>query len=124
MGDVLRASYWTDVVFEAGRETADAVRRHRRYASAMLLGLLICAAAVAFAAAGMGGLASLIAVVAWLCAVAALSGALFLWKLISIPPRREAEQAKAIERLSAEMERLRPGRQPAAPEGGSRATLA
>jgi len=101
MGDCLRAFYWNETVREAGRETLDAARRHRRYALIVVTGLLIAAIAVRF----MAG--DLIAAAGWLAAVGGLLAALFLWKLISIPPRRHAAQVQEISRLSSELKHAR-----------------
>jgi hypothetical protein len=105
MGDCVRTLYWNETVREAGRETLDAARRHRRYALTLLAGLLVAAIAVRFVA------GDLVAAAGWLVAVAGFLAALFVWKMISIPPRRHAAQVQEISRLSSELKQVRAGAQ-------------
>ena len=102
----MRTTYWDETIREAGRETLDAARRHRKYALIVVAGLLVgvlTARAVLGDAGGRNGILAAMSV--WLLAVAALTGALFAWKLISIPPRRHTAQQREISRLTGELRR-------------------
>jgi hypothetical protein len=101
----LRAIYWDEIIREAGRETLDAARRHRRYAMVTALGLLAGVLAMQAALGGGGRAGNLLATIAWAAAVSALAGALFVWKLISIPPRRHGVQQREIDRLKQKLQR-------------------
>ena len=102
----MRTTYWDETIREAGRETLDATRRHRRWALVVVLGLLIGALAARVAIGDAGGRNGNLAVaIAWLAAVGGLAGALFAWKLISIPPRRHTAQQREISRLNGELRR-------------------
>lgn len=97
----MRISYWTEIAAEALRETFDAAQRRWPYVMAIFVASAIALGTI-IRIAGRGYWRSdATAIVALIVAAAVLFAALFLWKLISIPPRRDRAQLKEISRLTS-----------------------